>query len=65
MMFFLPSQSKQQRKLDFTPAVGRSTSNEQSEYIDQITPQNGQKLLWSNNALTHKIVYLAGYVVHK
>lgn len=39
--------------------------DERSELIDEITPQDTQELLRSDAALKHKVVYLAGYLVHK
>ena len=39
--------------------------DERSELIDEITPQDTQELLRSDDALKHKVVYLAGYLVHK
>ena len=38
---------------------------ERSELIDEITPQDTQELLRSDDTLKHKVVYLAGYLVYK
>ena len=38
---------------------------ERSELTDEITPQDTQELLRSDDTLKHKVVYLAGYLVHK
>lgn len=39
--------------------------DERSELIDEIIPQNTQELLGCDDALKHKVVYLAGYLVYK
>ncbi|KAG0721047.1 hypothetical protein GWK47_047243 [Chionoecetes opilio] len=39
--------------------------DERSELIDEITPQDTQECLRSDDALKHKVVYLAGHLVHK
>lgn len=39
--------------------------DERSELIDEITPQDTRELLRSADNLKHKVVYLAGYLVHK
>ena len=38
---------------------------ERSELIDEITPQDTQELLRSDDAFKHKVIYLAGYLVYK
>ena len=38
---------------------------ERSELIEEITPQDTQELLRSDDTLKHKVVYLAGYLVYK
>lgn len=41
------------------------TPDERSDLIDEITPQDSREFLRSANNLEHKVVYLAGYLVHK
>ena len=42
-----------------------SNPDERSDLIDEITPQDTQELLGSDDPLKHKVVYLAGHLVHK
>ena len=41
------------------------TRDELSELIDEITPRDTRELLMSADNLKHKVVYLAGYLVHE
>ena len=53
------------RVLDCDRIVQLRKPAERSEFIDEITTQDTQELLRSDDTLKHEVVYLAGYLVYK